>query len=361
MRGGEKALEVLCERYPGRRALHAGPRPRHRSRRRSSGCRSTRRSSSSCRGVERLLPPLPAALPDRDRAVRPRRLRPGRQHQPLRGQVGRHAPGAPPPLLLPDADALRLGPVRRLFRPASGWAGRQRACMRPVMAGWRGGTATRPAASDRYVAISHYVAGRIRRYYNREATVVYPPVDTEFFHPDGRAPERLRAHRVGARALQAHRPRHRRLPAGRRAAEDRRRRPRARARSSARRTAPTSSFSAGCPTRTSATLYRRAAVVAAARRRGLRHRAARGAGVRTAGRRARPRRRARNRRRRRDRRARRRADARGVRRRRSRARVDRRSTPTAIRRHAERFGRARFGDEMAALDRRDLPRRGARW
>jgi glycosyltransferase involved in cell wall biosynthesis len=36
---------------------------------------------------------------------------------------------------------------------------------------------------DRYVAISHYVAGRIRRYYNREASVVYPPVDTTFFQP----------------------------------------------------------------------------------------------------------------------------------------------------------------------------------
>jgi glycosyltransferase involved in cell wall biosynthesis len=42
---------------------------------------------------------------------------------------------------------------------------------------------------DRYVAISHYVAGRIRRYYNREAIVVYPPVDTLFFHPDGVHPE----------------------------------------------------------------------------------------------------------------------------------------------------------------------------
>ena len=42
---------------------------------------------------------------------------------------------------------------------------------------------------DRYVAISHYVAGRIRRYYNRPSDVVYPPVDTEFFQPDGRVPE----------------------------------------------------------------------------------------------------------------------------------------------------------------------------
>src|SRR5262249_51392537 len=43
--------------------------------------------------------------------------------------------------------------------------------------------------ADRYVAISHYVAGRIRRYYNREATVVYPPVDTDFFQPGVAAPD----------------------------------------------------------------------------------------------------------------------------------------------------------------------------
>jgi len=48
------------------------------------------------------------------------------------------------------------------------------------MARWDRDTAGR---ADRYVAISHYVAGRIRRYYNRDATVVYPPVDTDFFTP----------------------------------------------------------------------------------------------------------------------------------------------------------------------------------
>jgi glycosyltransferase involved in cell wall biosynthesis len=48
------------------------------------------------------------------------------------------------------------------------------------MAKWDRETAGR---ADRYVAISHYVAGRIRRYYNRDATVVYPPVETSFFTP----------------------------------------------------------------------------------------------------------------------------------------------------------------------------------
>jgi glycosyltransferase involved in cell wall biosynthesis len=54
---------------------------------------------------------------------------------------------------------------------------------RPVMASlarWDRATAGRV---DRFVANSRYVAGRIRRYYNRESTVVYPPVDTDFYRP----------------------------------------------------------------------------------------------------------------------------------------------------------------------------------
>jgi len=65
--------------------------------------------------------------------------------------------------------------------------------MRPVMARlarWDRATADR---ADRYVAISHYVAGRIRRYYNREATVVYPPVDTDFFCPGDVEPGHTRS------------------------------------------------------------------------------------------------------------------------------------------------------------------------
>jgi glycosyltransferase involved in cell wall biosynthesis len=55
--------------------------------------------------------------------------------------------------------------------------------MRPIMAGlarWDAATAGRV---DRFVANSRYVAGRIRRYYNRGSTVVYPPVDTAFYRP----------------------------------------------------------------------------------------------------------------------------------------------------------------------------------
>jgi len=56
--------------------------------------------------------------------------------------------------------------------------------LRPVMAAlarWDAATAGRV---DRFLANSQYVAGRIRRYYNRGSTVVYPPVDTDFYRPD---------------------------------------------------------------------------------------------------------------------------------------------------------------------------------
>jgi glycosyltransferase involved in cell wall biosynthesis len=59
------------------------------------------------------------------------------------------------------------------------------AVYRPIMSGlarWDAATAGR---ADAFVAISRYVAARIARYYARRADVVYPPVDTGFFCPDG--------------------------------------------------------------------------------------------------------------------------------------------------------------------------------
>jgi glycosyltransferase involved in cell wall biosynthesis len=63
---------------------------------------------------------------------------------------------------------------------AASWALR-RAMRR--MARWDAATAGR---AHRFLANSQYVAGRIRRYYNRGSTIVYPPVDTDFYSPDGR-------------------------------------------------------------------------------------------------------------------------------------------------------------------------------
>ena len=80
--------------------------------------------------------------------------------------------------------------------------------------------------------------------------------------------------------------------------------------------------------------------------------------MRTAGRRARPRRRARNGRGRRDRHPGRRADARGVRRRHRATRCDRRSTPAPSAATPSASAATRFGDEMAALDRASRGARG---
>ena len=62
------------------------------------------------------------------------------------------------------------------------------ALARPVLAAlarWDRATARRV---HRYVTNSQHVAQRIGRYYNRVASVVYPPVDTDFFTPDPSVP-----------------------------------------------------------------------------------------------------------------------------------------------------------------------------
>src|SRR6185369_1076925 len=90
-----------------------------------------------------------------------------------------------------------LTPMRYAWDQFDAYFGPQRvgrvgsAVMRPIMARlarWDRDTSNR---ADRYVAISHYVASRIRRYYNRVPTVIYPPVDTEYFRPDGSRADRF--------------------------------------------------------------------------------------------------------------------------------------------------------------------------
>jgi glycosyltransferase involved in cell wall biosynthesis len=53
------------------------------------------------------------------------------------------------------------------------------------LARWDRDTAPRV---HRFLANSAHVAGRIRRYYNRRAAVLHPPVDTRFFTPGSGAP-----------------------------------------------------------------------------------------------------------------------------------------------------------------------------
>jgi glycosyltransferase involved in cell wall biosynthesis len=189
MRGGEKALDVLCERFPDAELftlVHV----------RGSVSPAIERLRPHTSFVQRLplvkhlyrhyLPLFPTAIEqfsfDRfDRIV-------SLSHCCAKSIVH---PGNVPHL------CYCLTPMRYAWDQFDAYFGPARvgrigsAVMRPVMAHlarWDRATAGR---ADRYVAISHYVAGRIRRYYNREAIVVYPPVDTDFFHPDNTVPERF--------------------------------------------------------------------------------------------------------------------------------------------------------------------------
>jgi glycosyltransferase involved in cell wall biosynthesis len=187
MRGGEKVLEVLCERFPGAELftlVHARGSVSPVIERRVIHTSFIQHLPYSRRYWRQYLPLFPMAVEQFDfegfdlvlstshccvkSIVRPANVR--------------HLCYCLTPMRYAwDQFDAYFGPDR-IGRFAS-------AVMRPVMAHlarWDRDTADRV---DRYVAISHYVAGRIGRYYNRQATVVYPPVDTAFFHPDSSQPD----------------------------------------------------------------------------------------------------------------------------------------------------------------------------
>ncbi|MEO7192683.1 MAG: glycosyltransferase [Vicinamibacterales bacterium] len=101
--------------------------------------------------------------------------------------------------VVPTGRALHIcychSPMRYAWDQFDAYFGRERlgsvgtALARPVLAWlarWDRATAGRV---DQFVANSAFVAGRIDRYYNRRASVLYPPVDTGFFTPGATPPE----------------------------------------------------------------------------------------------------------------------------------------------------------------------------
>ncbi len=188
MRGGEKALEVLCERFPDAELFtlvhvpgSVSPTierlPRHTS--------FVQHLPGVARWYRYYLPVFPLAV--RQFAFDRFDLVLSVSHCCVKSVVHpartRHL-------------CYCLTPMRYAWDQFDAYFGPDRlgavgsAIMRPLMrrlAHWDRATADR---ADRYVAISHYVAGRIHRYYNREASVIYPPVDTDFFCPDGDAADR---------------------------------------------------------------------------------------------------------------------------------------------------------------------------
>jgi glycosyltransferase involved in cell wall biosynthesis len=185
MRGGEKVLDAICELYPDAplySLIHVKGSVSERIERRAIRTSIAQRFPAAARLYRQYLPLFPMAVEmfDLDAydlvistshcAVKSI-VRPGNAvhvtycHSPMRYAWDQFEA---------YFGAAQVGPVRHRL-------------LRPIMAGlarWDRATAGRV---DRYVANSHYVAGRIRRYYNRGSTVVYPPVDTGFYRlPDDR-------------------------------------------------------------------------------------------------------------------------------------------------------------------------------
>ncbi|ODS53297.1 MAG: hypothetical protein ABS36_14815 [Acidobacteria bacterium SCN 69-37] len=101
--------------------------------------------------------------------------------------------------VVPDGRAIHVcychSPMRYAWDQFPAYFGPERlgrigsAAARPVLAWlarWDRATAHRVT---HFVANSRFVAGRIGRYYNREASVLHPPVDTQFFTPGHSSPQ----------------------------------------------------------------------------------------------------------------------------------------------------------------------------
>jgi glycosyltransferase involved in cell wall biosynthesis len=185
MRGGEKVLESLCRIFPGAELLtlvhvKGSVSPSIEARRVRTSF--VQRLPWPGRYYRHYLPLFPTAvecfdLDDVDVVV-------STSHCAAKSVV-------------PTGRAVHVcychSPMRYAWDQFEAYFGRERigrlghAVARPIMAWlarWDRATAHRV---DHFVANSRFVAGRIARYYNRPASVLYPPVDVDFFTP-GAAP-----------------------------------------------------------------------------------------------------------------------------------------------------------------------------
>ena len=182
MRGGEKVLEVLCERYPRAEIftlLHVRGSVSPAIERLPIHASSLQHLPGVRHYYRECLPLFPALVEAFD--LTPFDLVISSSHCAAKSVITR--PGTvhicychTPMRYAWDQFDVYFGPAR-VGTLASAVLRRAMA----AMARWDRDTAGRV---DRYLTNSQHVAGRIHRYYNREATVVYPPVDTDFFHPD---------------------------------------------------------------------------------------------------------------------------------------------------------------------------------
>ena len=186
MRGGEKVLEAICDLYPDATLFTLVRVPGTVSdtiERRTVRTSFVQRLPRPGRLYRHYLPLYPAAvemfdLDEYDLVI-------SSSHCAVKSVIVR-------------GDARHIcychSPMRYAWDQFDAYFGRERVglamnlLMRPVMgamARWDRATADRV---HRYLAISQYVARRIALYYNRQSSIVYPPVETTFYTPSPSGP-----------------------------------------------------------------------------------------------------------------------------------------------------------------------------
>jgi glycosyltransferase involved in cell wall biosynthesis len=181
MRGGEKVLEVVCGlfpeapiytlfHFPGSVSPAIERHPIHTS--------SLQRAPGVRRHYRRYLPLFPAAIERFDLAGYD--LVVSSSHCVAKGAVP--APGAFHVCYCHTPMRYVWDQEEAYFPRRTGVVARLRGAALARLRAWDVASAPRV---DLFVANSSFVAQRIRRYYGREAEVVHPPVDVEFFTPGG--------------------------------------------------------------------------------------------------------------------------------------------------------------------------------
>ena len=177
MRGGEKVVEALCEMYPQADIFtHVYVPDKVSDRIRQHRIIPTFINSlpRAARMYKTYLPLMPLALEQLD--LRGYDLIISSESGPAKG-------------IIPPSDALHVcychTPMRyiwNMYHDYRSGAGRITRMVMPALSHYlRLWDATSAARVDSFVANSTTVAGRIRRYYKSDSTVIYPPVDTESF------------------------------------------------------------------------------------------------------------------------------------------------------------------------------------
>jgi glycosyltransferase involved in cell wall biosynthesis len=178
MRGGERVLERLCARYPGapiHTLIHNAPAVSDRINAHPVHTSFLQRIPGIARTYRNFLPLYPAAVGTMPRpradllissshcAIKSLRTRTGTRHL-----------------------CYCFTPMRYAWTFYTEYFGRnplKALLVKPILAALRRWDRKTAGRVDRFVAISGHVRDRIRRFYGREADVVYPPVDTAYWTP----------------------------------------------------------------------------------------------------------------------------------------------------------------------------------